>query len=145
MQRTFQVALAEPTCQCRRLKRCGLDPWVRKTPGGGHGHPLQLFLLGESLGQRTLASYSPKCRKKSTWLKSLSSHAHIDGVIGIIIDLILELTVPETNNCLLNTGENFPGQNQNPLILRIGNPIVILEKRDPVIIQFNLLLSKVMK
>ena len=27
MQWTFQVALAEPTCQCRRLKRCGLDPW----------------------------------------------------------------------------------------------------------------------
>ena len=20
----------EPTCQCRRLKRCGLDPWVKK-------------------------------------------------------------------------------------------------------------------
>ena len=22
----------ETTCQCRRLKRCGLDPWVRKIP-----------------------------------------------------------------------------------------------------------------
>jgi len=22
----------EPTCQCRRLKRCGFDPWVGKSP-----------------------------------------------------------------------------------------------------------------
>ena len=22
----------EPTCQCRRCKRCGFDPWVGKDP-----------------------------------------------------------------------------------------------------------------
>ena len=31
----------EPCCQCRRYKRLGFDPWVGKTPGGGHGIPLQ--------------------------------------------------------------------------------------------------------
>ena len=31
----------EPRCQCRRYKRLGFDPWVGKTPGGGHGIPLQ--------------------------------------------------------------------------------------------------------
>ena len=30
-----------PDCQCRRQKRCESDPWVGKTPGGGHGNPLQ--------------------------------------------------------------------------------------------------------
>uniref|UniRef100_A0A4W2DSJ4 Ral transcription factor IIE subunit 2 n=1 Tax=Bos indicus x Bos taurus TaxID=30522 RepID=A0A4W2DSJ4_BOBOX len=35
----------EPTCQCRRHERCGLDPWVRKTPGGGNGNPLQYSCL----------------------------------------------------------------------------------------------------
>ena len=35
----------EPACQCRRHKRCGFDPWVRKTPGGGHGNPLQYSCL----------------------------------------------------------------------------------------------------
>uniref|UniRef100_A0A8B9YU23 General transcription factor IIE subunit 2 n=1 Tax=Bos mutus grunniens TaxID=30521 RepID=A0A8B9YU23_BOSMU len=35
----------EPTCQCRRHKKCGLDPWVRKTPGGGNGDPLQYSCL----------------------------------------------------------------------------------------------------
>ena len=33
----FQVALVvkKPACQCRRP---GLDPWVRRPPGGGHGN-----------------------------------------------------------------------------------------------------------
>ena len=31
----------ESTCQCRRHRRCGFDSWVRRSPGGGHGSPLQ--------------------------------------------------------------------------------------------------------
>ena len=47
----------EPACQCRRHKRPGLDPWVGRSPGGGHGNPLQYSCLGS--GQRSLAGYSP--------------------------------------------------------------------------------------
>ena len=36
----------EPTCQCRRHKRCGFDPWVRKMPWGGNGNPLQYACPG---------------------------------------------------------------------------------------------------
>ena len=35
----------EPACQRRRHKRCGFNFWVRKTPGGGHGNPLQYSCL----------------------------------------------------------------------------------------------------
>ena len=35
----------EPTCQSRRHKRCGIDPWVRKIPGGRHCDPLQYSCL----------------------------------------------------------------------------------------------------
>ena len=31
----------EPTCQNKRLKRCGLDPGSGRSPGGGHGKLLQ--------------------------------------------------------------------------------------------------------
>ena len=31
----------EPSCRCRRHKRRGSDPWVRKIPGEGNGTPLQ--------------------------------------------------------------------------------------------------------
>ena len=36
----------------------GLIPGLRRSPGGGHGNPLQ-FLSGISHGQRSLAGYSP--------------------------------------------------------------------------------------
>ena len=36
----------EPTCQCRRHKRCRFDPWVQKIPQG-YG------------GDRSLVGYSP--------------------------------------------------------------------------------------
>ena len=35
----------EPSCQCRRLKRCGLDPWIGKIPWRANGKPLQYSCL----------------------------------------------------------------------------------------------------
>ena len=56
----------EPACQCKRLKRCRLDPWVRKIPPEGkHSNPLHYSLSGESHGQRSLAGYSPWDDKES--------------------------------------------------------------------------------
>jgi len=48
----------DPTCQCRRHKRSGFDPWVGKIPWKRAWQPTPVFLPGESHGQRTLASYS---------------------------------------------------------------------------------------
>ena len=31
----------ESACQCRRRRKHGFDPWVRKIPGEGNGNPLQ--------------------------------------------------------------------------------------------------------
>ena len=41
----FQVASGkEPACQCRRLRRCGCDPWVRKIPWSRKWQPIPVFL-----------------------------------------------------------------------------------------------------
>ena len=48
----------EPACQCRRHKRCGFDPWVRKIPWRRAWQPTPVFLPGESHGQRSLTGYS---------------------------------------------------------------------------------------
>ena len=48
----------EPTCQCRRHKRCGFNPWVRKILWKRKWQPTLAFLPGESHGQRSLAVYS---------------------------------------------------------------------------------------
>ena len=37
----------------------GFNPWVGKTPWKRAWKPIPIFLPGESLGQRSLAGYSP--------------------------------------------------------------------------------------
>ena len=53
----------EPTCQCRRCKRHGFEPWVGKIPWRRAWQPTPVFLPGESHGQRSLAGYSPWGRR----------------------------------------------------------------------------------
>ena len=64
----------EPTCQFRRHKILGFDPW-RKISWRRKWQPTPAFLPEESHGQGSLASYHgvAKCQ---TWLKQLSAHAH---------------------------------------------------------------------
>ena len=54
----------EPTCQCRRHKRCRFDPWVLKIPRRRAWQPTAVFLPGESHGQRSLAGYRPQGHKR---------------------------------------------------------------------------------
>ena len=49
----------EPTCQCRRHRRCGFIPWVGKIPWRRAWQPTPVFLPGGSHGQRSLVGYSP--------------------------------------------------------------------------------------
>ena len=53
-----------PTCQCRRHKRRGFDPWVGKIPWRRAWQPTAVFLPGESHGQRSLEGYSPQGHKQ---------------------------------------------------------------------------------
>ena len=46
-----------PTCQCRKCKRLGLDPWVGKLPWRRAQQPTPVSLPGESHGQRSLVRY----------------------------------------------------------------------------------------
>ena len=54
----------EPTCQCRKHRRCSFDPWIKKIPWGRAWQPTPVFLPGESHGQRNLAGYSPQGHKE---------------------------------------------------------------------------------
>ena len=54
----------EPTCQCRRPKRCKFDSWVGEIPCRRVWQPTPVFLSGESHGQRSLVGYSPWRHKK---------------------------------------------------------------------------------
>ena len=54
----------EPSCQCRRQKGRGLDPWVGKIPQRRAWQPIPVFLPGESHGWGSMAGYSPQGRKR---------------------------------------------------------------------------------
>ena len=49
----------ESTWQCRRHKRCKLDPWVGKMPWSRKWLPSPVFSPGKFHGQKSLAHYSP--------------------------------------------------------------------------------------
>ena len=57
----FQVVASgkEPAFQCRRCKRWGFDPWVRKIPWRRAWQPTPVILPGESHEQMNLVGYSP--------------------------------------------------------------------------------------
>ena len=55
----------ESTCQCRRCRSCGFNPWVEKIPWRRKWQPSPISLSGESHGLRSLAGCSPCDHKES--------------------------------------------------------------------------------
>ena len=62
--------------QCKRLKRHGFDPWVRKTPSRRVWQPTPVFLAGESHGERSLVGYCPQGHKESDMTEATCTHTH---------------------------------------------------------------------
>ena len=73
---TWQTSGKEPACQCRRYKRGGFDPWVRKIPCRRAWQPTPVFSPREFHGHRGLAGYSPWGHKESDMTEQLT-HTHI--------------------------------------------------------------------
>ena len=59
----------EPTCSAGDL---GSIPGLGRSPGGGHGNPLQYSCLENPHGQRSLEGYSPQGVKESDTAERLS-------------------------------------------------------------------------
>ena len=55
----------------------GLIPELGRSPGGGHGNPLQYSCLENPHGQRSLVGYSPWGHKESDTTEWLSTYIHI--------------------------------------------------------------------
>ena len=66
----------ESAYRCRRCKRCGFDPWVRKISWSRKWQPTPVFLPRKFNGQRSLAGYSPWGRRvRRDW-----AHIHIYNI-----------------------------------------------------------------
>ena len=68
----------EPACQCRRRKRHGFDPWVRKIPWRREW-PTPVFLPGEFSGQRSLVGCHPwDCKRvRHDWATNTHTYTHL--------------------------------------------------------------------
>ena len=66
----------ESTCQCRRCRRRGFDPWAGKIPWRRKCQLTPIFLPGRSHGQSSLEGYSPWGGKESDMTERLSTYAH---------------------------------------------------------------------
>ena len=68
----------EPPYQCRRCKRLGFDPWVRKIPSWnlprGHGNPLQYSCLEKPVDRGACQAMVYRVTKSRTRLKWLDRH-----------------------------------------------------------------------
>ena len=64
----------ESTCQCRRYKKCGFNPWVRKILWRSKWQPTPVLLPGKSHGWRSLVDYSLWGRKESDTTERLHFH-----------------------------------------------------------------------
>ena len=60
VQRAFQMALVvkNPPADAGDVRDLGSIPGSGRSPGGGHGNPLQYSCPGDSHGQSSLAGYS---------------------------------------------------------------------------------------
>ena len=70
----------EPTCQCRRHKRCRFDPWVLTIPWRRKWQPASVFLPGKFQGQRSLEGYNGATKSQT----QLSTHTHTHTHIGTV-------------------------------------------------------------
>ena len=59
---------------CRRCRRLGFDPWVRKISWRRKWQPTPLFWLGEFHRQRRWAGHSPRGYKESDTTERLRAH-----------------------------------------------------------------------
>ena len=70
----------ESSCNARAL---GSIPELGRSPGRGHGHPLQYSCLENPHGQRSLAGYSSRSHKELHTTEQLSMHTHKPSGRGV--------------------------------------------------------------
>ena len=92
----------EPTCQCRRHKRCKFNPWVWKMPWRRAWQPTWVFLPGEShrgVWQATVHKVTKSQTQLSDW------HFHFHELLMITkMDMGLNTVTPALKEHFQNQG-----------------------------------------
>ena len=70
------LVLKNPLANARDISDVGLIPGSGRSPGGGHGNPLQYSSLENLMARGALWATVQKGAKSQTRLKQLSRHTH---------------------------------------------------------------------
>ena len=65
-----------PPANAEDARDGGSIPGSGRSPGGGHGNPLQYSLPGESPGQRSVAGYGSQGCKESDTTEVINTHTY---------------------------------------------------------------------
>ena len=79
----------EPTCLCKRHKRHGFDPWVRKIPWRKAWKPTQYSCLENPMDREAWWATAHRVAKSWTWQKWLSMHTHTYTYVYICIHVYM--------------------------------------------------------
>ena len=85
----------ESDCQFRSHRRCEFNSWVGKIPWRRKCQPTPVFLLGESHGERSLASYSPLGPEELEMTKVIEyTYMHIIGYLVLAAERTTSMREP---------------------------------------------------
>ena len=111
----------ESACNVRDL---GSIPGLRRSPGGGHGNPLQYSCLENLHGRKRLVDYSPRDCKESDMTEKLSTHSTLDLYLSIFLKGLPRLLSGKDSACqrrrhqryglIPGSGRSSGGGNGNP-------------------------------
>ena len=102
------VSGKEHACQRRRCKTCWFDPWVRRSPGGGHGNPLQYSCLENPMDRRDWRATVHRVSKSQTRLKQLSNTPQSHRIIGYCLQIQAILYLHSFSHFVLLSGMSIP-------------------------------------
>ena len=86
----------EPACQCKRRRRRGSISGLGRSPGGGHGNPLQCSCLENPMDRGAWRAMVHRVTKSQTQLRRLSTHAypiHIYVYVCVCVCVIKRLII----------------------------------------------------
>ena len=94
--------------KCRKQRRCGFDPWVRKIPQITAWQPTPVFLPRESHRQRSLAGYSPQGCKESDMMET-TQNAFMDTCRSVaLLECYASNQGPEWASQMVLVVKNLP-------------------------------------
>ena len=104
------LVIKKPPANAGDVRDAGLIPGLGRSPGGGHGSPLQYSCLGNSMGRGAQWATVHRITKSQTRLKQLSTHA-TNKYFGL-------------SKMLLNTNRHFYNRSQTLTGLgSVGQPL----------------------